>query len=126
MKHYLSEMVRKLDEAGINAVIFQVRPEADAFYKSDLEPWSRYLTGEQGKAPDDPSFDPLSFIIDECHQRGMELHAWLNPYRVKTSLNNPLAENHIYWRNPERFIQYGNQLFLIRGCPKTGVSSARL
>jgi len=71
MKHYLSEMVRKLDEAGINAVIFQVRPEADAFYRSELEPWSRFLTGEQGKAPDDPSFDPLAFIIEECHQRGV-------------------------------------------------------
>ncbi|HBL32310.1 MAG TPA: hypothetical protein DDZ96_00635, partial [Porphyromonadaceae bacterium] len=110
MKHYLSEMVRQFDEAGINAVIFQVRPEADAFYKSDLEPWSRFLTGEQGKAPDDPSFDPLAFIIDECHKRGMELHAWLNPYRVKTNLSNELASNHIYDRYPERFVQYGNQL----------------
>ncbi|HCC85504.1 MAG TPA: hypothetical protein DEQ06_02710 [Porphyromonadaceae bacterium] len=118
MKHYLSEMVRKLDEAGINAVIFQIRPEADAFYKSDLEPWSRFLTGEQGKAPDDPSFDPLSFLVEECHRRGMELHAWLNPYRVKTNLNNPLAENHLYWRNPERFIQYGNQLFFDPGLPE--------
>ena len=59
MRHYLSEMIRKLDEAGINAVIFQVRPEADAFYRSELEPWSRFLTGEQGKVPDDPTFDPL-------------------------------------------------------------------
>ncbi len=118
MKHYLSDMVRKLDEAGINAVIFQIRPEADAFYKSELEPWSRFLTGEQGKAPDDPSFDPLSFIIEECHRRGMELHAWLNPYRVKTNLNNRLAEHHIYWRNPERFVQYGNQLFFDPGLPE--------
>ena len=118
MKHYLSDMVRKLDEAGINAVIFQIRPEADAFYKSELEPWSRFLTGEQGKAPDDPSFDPLSFIIEECHRRGMELHAWLNPYRVKTNMNNPLAENHIYWRDPERFVQYGNQLFFDPGLPE--------
>ncbi|MEA4948293.1 MAG: family 10 glycosylhydrolase, partial [Petrimonas sp.] len=91
MKYYLSEMVRKLDEAGVNALIFQVRPEADAFYKSNLEPWSRFLTGTQGKAPDDPDFDPLAFIINECHKRGMELHAWLNPYRVKTNINNPLA-----------------------------------
>ena len=118
MKHYLSEMVRQFDEAGINAVIFQVRPEADAFYKSDLEPWSRFLTGEQGKAPDDPSFDPLAFIIDECHKRGMELHAWLNPYRVKTNLSNELASNHIYDRYPERFVQYGNQLFFDPGLPE--------
>ena len=60
MRHYLTEMVRKFDEAGINAVIFQVRPEADAFYRSRLEPWSRFLTGTQGVAPDDPDFDPLA------------------------------------------------------------------
>lgn len=118
MKHYLSEMVRKLDEAGINAVIFQVRPEADAFYRSELEPWSRFLTGEQGKAPDDPSFDPLAFIIEECHQRGMELHAWLNPYRVKTNIGNQLAPQHIYHRHPERFVQYGTQLFFDPGLPE--------
>ncbi|MDD2512646.1 MAG: family 10 glycosylhydrolase [Proteiniphilum sp.] len=118
MKHYLSEMARKLDEAGINAVIFQIRPEADAFYRSDLEPWSRFLTGEQGKAPDDPSFDPLAFLIDECHKRGMELHAWLNPYRVKISLANKLAPGHLYYRHPERFVQYGNQLFFDPGLPE--------
>lgn len=118
MKHYLSEMVRKFDEAGINAVIFQIRPEADAFYQSDLEPWSRFLTGTQGVAPDDPTFDPLAFIIDECHKRGMELHAWLNPYRVKTHVGNGLAPEHIYWRYPERFVQYGNQLFFDPGLPE--------
>ena len=104
MGHYLSEMVRKFDEVGINALIFQVRPEADAFYPSDLEPWSRFLTGAQGKAPDDPGFDPLAFLTEECHKRGMELHAWLNPYRVKTNINNPLAPGHIYWKYPERFL----------------------
>lgn len=118
MRHYLSEMVRKLDEAGINAVIFQVRPEADAFYQSELEPWSRFLTGEQGKAPDDPTFDPLTFLVNECHKRGMELHAWLNPYRVKTSMGNALAPDHLYHRHPERFLQYGNQLFFDPGLPE--------
>ena len=118
MKHYLSDMVRKFDEAGINAVIFQIRPEADAFYRSELEPWSRFLTGEQGKAPDDPSFDPLAFIIEECHKRGMELHAWLNPYRVKTNINNTLSKDHIYWKYPERFVQFGSQLFFDPGLPE--------
>lgn len=118
MKHYLKETVRKLDEAGINAVVFQIRPEADAFYKSTLEPWSRFLTGTQGKAPDDPDFDPLAFLINECHQRGMELHAWLNPYRVQSNKNNPLAPQHIYWQHPERFIEYGNQLFFDPGLPE--------
>lgn len=118
MKHYFSEMVRKLDEAGVNALIFQVRPEADAFYKSNLEPWSRFLTGEQGKAPDDADFDPLAFLIDECHKRGMEFHAWLNPYRVKTNINNPLSLDHIYQKYPERFVQYGNQLYFEPGLPE--------
>ena len=118
MKHYIAEMVRKFDEAGINAVIFQVRPEADAFYKSDIEPWSRFLTGLQGQAPDDPSFDPLAFIIDECHKRGMELHAWLNPYRVKSNISSQLAPNHLYWKEPERFVQYGNQLYFEPGLPE--------
>lgn len=118
MKHYISDMVRKFDEAGVNAVIFQIRPEADAFYRSELEPWSRFLTGEQGKTPDDPNFDPLAFIIEECHKRGMELHAWLNPYRVKTNINNTLAKDHIYWKHPERFVQYGNQLFFDPGLPE--------
>lgn len=118
MKHYISDMMRKFDEAGVNAVIFQIRPEADAFYRSELEPWSRFLTGEQGKSPDDPTFDPLAFMIEECHKRGMELHAWLNPYRVKTNINNTLAENHIYWKYPERFVRYGNQLFFDPGLPE--------
>ncbi|MDD3560706.1 MAG: family 10 glycosylhydrolase [Petrimonas mucosa] len=118
MKHYLSEMVRKFDEAGINALIFQVRPEADAFYKSNLEPWSRFMTGIQGKAPDDPDFDPLAFLIAECHKRGMELHAWLNPYRVKSNISSQLAPGHIYWKYPERFVQYGNQLFFDPGLPE--------
>ena len=118
MKQYIADMVRKLDEAGINAIIFQVRPEADAFYKSNLEPWSRFLTGRQGQAPDDPSFDPLAVMIEECHKRGMELHAWLNPYRVKTSMSTQLAPNHIYWKYPERFIQYGTQLFFDPGLPE--------
>ena len=64
-----------LAEAGCNAVIFQVRPQADAFYPSELEPWTRFLTGEQGKAPV-PFWDPLAFAIEEAHKRGMELHAW--------------------------------------------------
>ncbi|MFD1199517.1 glycoside hydrolase family 10 protein [Brucella gallinifaecis] len=80
------EMVRMFDEAsahGINAVIFQVSPAADAFYKSEYLPWSSYLTGRLGKAP---GFDPLRFAISEAHKRGIELHAWLNPYRVSMDI----------------------------------------
>ena len=68
-------------DLNMNTVVFQVRPQADAFYKSDLEPWSYYLTGEQGKAPQ-PFYDPLEFWIEESHNRGIEFHAWLNPYRA--------------------------------------------
>ena len=71
-----------LEATGCNAVIFQVRPQADAFYKSDIEPSSRFLSGIQGIAPSQ-DWDPLEFIIEESHKRGMELHAWCNPYRVK-------------------------------------------
>ena len=70
-----------LAQNNFNAVIFQVRPQADALYKSELEPWSYYLTGKQGLAPD-PLYDPLRFWIHEAHKRGLELHAWLNPYRA--------------------------------------------
>ena len=100
MKHYFTEMTRKLDEAGINAVLFKIRPEADAFYKSDIEPWSRFLTGQQGQAPDDPDFDPLAFIINECHKRGMELHAWINPYRAMMNINKEFAYSHPYIKYP--------------------------
>ena len=75
---------------GMNAIIMQIRPSADAFYHSDLEPWSKYLTGTQGKVPN-PFYDPLQFWIDECHKRNMEFHAWLNPFRVAQNINDPLA-----------------------------------
>jgi uncharacterized lipoprotein YddW (UPF0748 family) len=75
------ELLDLLYKNNFNAVIFQVRPQCDALYKSELEPWSYYLTGEQGKAPE-PYYDPLEFWIKEAHARGIELHAWLNPYRA--------------------------------------------
>jgi len=99
-----------LKKANMNAVIFQIRAEGDALYESNLEPWSRFLTGQQGKAPN-PYWDPLAFMVEECHKRGMELHAWINPYRAMMNINKELAYSHPYIKNPERFIQYGNQLF---------------
>jgi len=75
------ELLDLLYNNNFNAVIFQVRPQCDALYHSELEPWSYYLTGQQGKAPD-PYYDPLEFWIKEAHIRGIELHAWLNPYRA--------------------------------------------
>ena len=92
----------QLQAQGCNAVIFQVRPQADAFYVSELEPWTRFLTGEQGVAPD-PLWDPLQFMVEQCHARGMELHAWLNPYRVTSNDKEQLCPDHLYFRKPEIF-----------------------
>lgn len=105
----LTTQLNALQQAGINAIIFQVRPEADALYMSYYEPWSRYLTGEQGTAPV-PHWDPLQFMIDECHKRGMELHAWINPYRAKTKGTHELGLKHPYKKYPERFIHYDGML----------------
>ena len=74
----------KCVELNINAVIFQIRPQADAFYDSKLEPWSEFLTGKMGKAPE-PYYDPLKFAVEEAHRRGLQLHAWFNPYRVRVA-----------------------------------------
>lgn len=89
-----------LDKNNFNAVVFQVRPHCDAMYKSDLEPWSYYLTGEQGKAPD-PLYDPLQFWIDEAHARGIELHAWLNPYRANHPAGGPPTDASIVRKRPD-------------------------
>lgn len=105
-----------LKACGINAIIFQVRPEADAWYPSKLEPWSRFLTGKQGKAPE-PLWDPMKFMIEECHNRNMEFHAWLNPYRVKASDDFKLAPEHVYYQHPEWFLKYGKQTFFDPGLP---------
>lgn len=116
-KAYLCDQLDKLKAAGCNAVLFQVRPSADAFYPSELEPWSRFLTGTAGKAPS-PYWDPLQFMIEESHARGMELHAWLNPYRVTTSKNEKLPQNHIYYKHPERFVTYDGKLYFDPGLPE--------
>ena len=110
MQQTLRRQLDALQQAGINAVIFQVRPAADALYPSEIEPWSAYLTGVQGQAPD-PFWDPLQFMIDECHRRHMELHAWINPYRAQASQNLPLAPGHAASVHPEWFLPYGTQLF---------------
>jgi uncharacterized lipoprotein YddW (UPF0748 family) len=85
---------------NMNAVVFQVRPHCDALYASDLEPWSFYLTGQQGKAPD-PFYDPLQFWIDEAHKRGIELHAWFNPYRAHLTRGNEVTDSSIVRKRPD-------------------------
>ena len=103
---------------GMNAIILQIRPSADAFYRSELEPWSRYLTGTAGKAPN-PFYDPLQFWIEQCHQRNMEFHAWLNPYRVAQNASEPLAATHIAFKHPDWIINYGGKLYFDPGIPAT-------
>lgn len=103
-----AELITILDNLqanGYNSVFFQVRSECDAMYNSTIEPWSQWLTGTQGLAPS-PSWDPLSFVINEAHQRGLDLHAWLNPYRAQTSATAtyPKATNHVMNTNPNWII----------------------
>lgn len=92
-----------LQAHNFNAVIFQVRPQADALYKSELEPWSYYLSGTQGKAPE-PFYDPLQFWIDAAHARGLELHVWLNPYRAHHVSGGPVTETSVVKRKPEMVV----------------------
>ena len=117
IQDYFDQMLDSLQHIGINAVIFQVRLTADALYRSELEPWSKYLTGKQGVAPE-PLWDPLQYMIEQCHARNMELHAWLNPYRVGTNADEPLAASHIYHKHPEWFVRYGRQLYFDPGLPE--------
>lgn len=116
-----AEMVRifdKCQELNLNAVVFQVRPSTDALYDSKLEPWSEYLTGLQGKAPD-PYWDPLQFAVEEAHKRGMELHCWFNPYRsVHPAQKGPIAANHIAKTNPSIVKQYGRYMWMDPGEPE--------
>lgn len=117
MQRLLTSQLDSLQQVGINAIIFQVRPEGDALYQSAFEPWSRYLTGKQGQAPS-PMWDPLQFMIDECHRRNMELHAWINPYRARTKGTVEMASYHPAKLYPDRFIEYEGQLFFDPGQPE--------
>ena len=115
-----SEIINILDLHkinGNNAIILQIRPSSDALYKSELEPWSKYLTGTQGLAPE-PYYDPLEFWITETHKRGMELHAWFNPYRIKVKLTDTLTDNHIINKHPNWGWEYGNRVYFEPGNPE--------
>ncbi|MFC0167529.1 glycoside hydrolase family 10 protein [Pseudoduganella danionis] len=113
-----AEALAILDRAqavGLNAIVLQVRPSADAIYPSPLEPWSEFLTGQQGRAPATP-WDPLQFWIEQAHARGMELHAWFNPYRARhATAKSPLAANHIANTDPAVVKSYGRYLWMDPG-----------
>jgi uncharacterized lipoprotein YddW (UPF0748 family) len=105
----------KCVDLNLNAVIFQVRPSCDALYDSKIEPWSYFLTGQQGKAPD-PYYDPLKFWVQEAHRRGLELHAWFNPYRAgHPGDKSAVAKNHISKTHPEAVKTTGEFLWLDPG-----------
>jgi len=113
-----AEFIQQLDmhqRNGINAVIVQVRPAADAFYPSPYEPWSEWLTGKQGRAPS-TYYDPLQFMINETHKRGMEFHAWCNPYRAIFRIGqSSISPTHITRMHPEWFLTYGDTKYFDPG-----------
>jgi uncharacterized lipoprotein YddW (UPF0748 family) len=110
-KAELIGILNRIQALNFNALVLQVRPEGDALYASQLEPWSYWLTGTQGRAPN-PFYDPLEFAIAECHKRNIELHAWFNPYRARVAVNTyPNARPHIILTNPEYIYRWGSQLW---------------
>jgi len=113
----LLAILNKAVQLHLNAIILQIRPGTDALYDSRLEPWSEYLTGRQGRAPE-PAWDPLAFAVTEAHKRGIELHAWFNPYRARYA--KPLSEaarTHVSRTAPSLVRQYGSYLWMDPGDP---------
>ncbi len=110
-----TELLAILERAQVlklNAIVLQIRPACDALYASKLEPWSEYLTGTMGKAPE-PFYDPLAFAVTEAHKRGLELHAWVNPYRAHNNkATSPISANHVSKKFPGMIIPYGKYLWL--------------
>lgn len=116
-KKEYTDLLDKLKSVGINTAVVQVRPKSDALYKSNINPWSEYLTGTQGK---DPGYDPLPFLIEEAHKRGMEFHAWFNPYRITMADESidKLPANHPAKKNPSWVVKHGNKYYYDPGLPE--------
>ena len=114
-------LLDSLESIGINAIIFQVRPTADALYYSELEPVSHWLTGKQGSWGEQTPWDPLEWTIDAAHKRNMEVHVWLNPFRVNLAKTDTstLVSNHIMRRHPEWFWEYNKQWYFNPGLDET-------
>lgn len=122
-KEYI-KLLNEVEELNLNAIIFQVRPKGDAFYKSDINPWSENLTGKEGKSP---GWDPLDWMIEETHNRGIEFHAWFNPYRVTASYDEKtskidqlkkLSDKNWAKKNPKNVFKYNGRLYLNPGSPE--------
>ncbi|MCA8974304.1 MAG: family 10 glycosylhydrolase [Planctomycetes bacterium] len=117
-KAELDAIVRRALDLGLNALVFQVRPAADAMYVSAREPWSEWLTGAQGRAPDE-RWDPLQFLIELCHRDGLQLHAWFNPFRAgHPSGKSRPASNHVRSQLPSVCIEYGGNVWMDPGDPR--------
>ena len=112
----LIAILDKLVQLRMNAIVLQVRPAADALYQSSIEPWSDFLTGEMGRAPD-PYYDPLAYATDEAHRRGLEMHVWINPYRAKHPATRSVSAGHISRSRPELVRTYGSFLWMDPGDP---------
>lgn len=112
----ITDLLDRQKSIGMNAIIMQVRPCADAFYSSASEPWSRYLMGEQGLVPK-PYYDPLEYFISACHKRGMDFHAWFNPFRAKQNIKDQLIPDHIINQHPDWGWTYGDRIYLDPGNP---------
>jgi len=126
VKRELEVILDRAQASGLNAVILQVRPAGDALYKSSLEPWSEYLTGKQGRAPEG-RWDPLTFAVESAHQRGLELHAWFNPYRARhPSAKGTLARSHLTNRRPALVKRYGTHLWMDPGEPAVLAHTVRV
>ena len=117
MQANLTHQLDVLQRCGVNTIIFQVRAEADALYESAIEPWSRFLSGRQGTSPAQ-RWDPLAWMVEECHSRGMELHAWINPFRAKTKGTTELSTTHYAIQHPERCFAYDNLLIIDPAIPE--------
>lgn len=114
------EIISILDHSkklGFNAIFLQVRPACDAFYRSEHEPWSIFLNNQSSS----PRYDPLKFWIKEAHNRGIELHAWINPYRASMNTKKALPDKHPAKRNPEWFVKYGDKLYFNPGVPESAI-----
>jgi uncharacterized lipoprotein YddW (UPF0748 family) len=122
----LLEMLDRAVQLRLNGVILQVRPAADALYASPYEPWSEYLTGKMGRAPN-PYYDPLEFAVNEAHRRGLELHAWFNPYRARhPSARSAPSRDHISVAHPELVKRYGSNLWMDPGEPSVRQQTIRV
>lgn len=117
-KQEFIRLLNIVERNNMNAVIVQIRPAADALYQSSFEDWSRYLSGKQG-VPPSPYYDPLAFMIEECHRRCIEFHAWFNPYRALVEANkNPNSTQHVTNQHPDWFVNYGGKKYFDPGIPE--------